>query len=64
MKLPNIAEIRKATVPLVAAVAADAAELIKLGLVHGTPLAIATAIVGIATALGVYKVSNAPKANA
>jgi hypothetical protein len=53
---------KKACVPLVTAVVGVLAELSTLGVGKGTPAAISTAIVGLATALGVWKAKNAPSA--
>jgi hypothetical protein len=60
IKLPkiNLAEARKAVVAAVGAVA----ELVSLGVLHGTALTVATSIISIATAVGVYRTPNAPKA--
>ncbi|HEY2086386.1 MAG TPA: hypothetical protein VGH54_10240 [Mycobacterium sp.] len=55
MKLPKIATVRKAIVPVLGGVA----ELVSLGFVHGTALTIATCVISVATALGVYRVPNA-----
>ena len=57
MTLPKPATIRKA---IVAAVAV-AAELIALGVLHGTAQTIAQVVIAAAGAAGVYAVPNAPK---
>jgi hypothetical protein len=51
----DLAEARKALVPILAAVA----ELVALGLLHGAALDAATAVLGVAASLGVYVTPNA-----
>lgn len=47
----------------IVAVVGGAAELVALGVLHGTALAVAQAVVAVATAAGVYTVPNvAPEA--
>lgn len=55
MTLPKLATVRKAAV----AAAAVAAELITLGLVHGTAENITQVVIAAAAAVGVYAVPNA-----
>ena len=58
MKLPKLAEVRKVAVAVVGVVA----QVVALGLLHGTALHWAQVVVAAATAVGVYGVPNAPKA--
>jgi hypothetical protein len=64
MNLPKVNAIEKYVVPLVAGAVGVATELISLGLVHGTPLAVATAVVSVASSVGVYYGKYQPKAAA
>lgn len=58
MTLPNLAELRKAAVAVVGVVT----QLIALGVLHGTALHVAQAVLSAATAAGVWVVPNKPKA--
>lgn len=51
---------RKALVPVVALIA----QAVALGVFHGTALDLATAVIGLASAAGVYKVQNGAKPSA
>lgn len=55
MKLPPLAEMRKALV----AVIGGLAEMVSLGLLHGTAENVALVIIAAATAGGVFGVGNA-----
>lgn len=54
MKLPKLAQVRKALVALAGAVA----QVVALGVVHGQALHWATVVIAVATVLGVHQVPN------
>ena len=56
MKLPSLAQIRKAAVAAVGLLA----EALNAGLVHGTAARWAAVVIAAATAAGVYGVPNKP----
>lgn len=56
MKLPTLAEARKAATAVVGAIA----EAVALGVLHGTALHVAQLVIAGAVALGVFVVPNRP----
>lgn len=58
MKLPKLAQVRKAAVAVLGLVA----QAVALGVLSGTPLHYAQVILAAATALGVYIAPNKPAA--
>jgi ABC-type lipoprotein release transport system permease subunit len=54
MKLPSLADVRKALVAIVGV----AALLVSAGVLHGTAETIANTILAVATAVGVYVTPN------
>ena len=56
MKLPKPAQIGKA----IAALVGVAAQLVALGVLHGTALYVVSGFIAVATVSGVYRVPNRP----